>query len=389
MLYKQLATEDADQESLAQKLLLLEQQVAEDKQKGIEAGGLYVIGTERHESRRIDNQLRGRSGRQGDPGRTKFFLSLEDDLLRIFGSDKVISLFPKLGMKEDEALTHPWLSSVIEKSQKKVENHHYDVRKNLLKFDNVMNEQRSIVYEQRVDIMEAEDIKDVIEDIRTQINEELVAKHVPPYSYLEKWNLKGLFEQLRRLYFVDFPLEEWSHEDGVDGAVILERINIAVVQLYEEIENMYGTENIRGAEKQVLLSALDDLWKDHLLSLDHLRQSINLRAYGQKDPLNEYKHEAFLLFETMMLKLREITISRLYHLKTINPQNMLDMIEEKRAAAANKSLTHLHPDSYNLGEEEHVSQATGTETRPKISRNSPCYCGSGKKYKHCHGKTKG
>ncbi len=280
----------------------IEAEIAEAREVVKAAGGLYVIGTERHESRRIDNQLRGRSGRQGDPGTSKFFLSLEDDLMRIFGSERMDSMLQRLGLKEGEAIIHPWINKALEKAQQKVEAHHFEVRKNLLKFDNVMNDQRKVVYEQRREVMDSEDIADEIREMRHQIIANVVATAIPANSYSEQWDIDSLHESANRLLGMDLPVHDWAKEEGIAEPEIEERVRTAADEKYAAKEEAYGADTMRHVEKSLLLQILDQEWKDHLLQLDHLRQGISLRAYAQKDPLNEYKREAFELFDTMLMK---------------------------------------------------------------------------------------
>ncbi|HYD68860.1 preprotein translocase subunit SecA, partial [Azospirillum sp.] len=280
-----------------------------------QAGGLYVVGTERHESRRIDNQLRGRSGRQGDPGASKFFLSLEDDLMRIFGSERMDGILQKLGLQEGEAIIHPWINKALEKAQQKVEAHHFEIRKNLLRFDNVMNDQRKVIYEQRHEIMEAEDVAESIKEMRHQVISLMVNKCIPANSYSEQWDMAALHEEVNRILGLDLPVADWAKEEGIAEPEIEERIHEAADRKYAEKVANYGAELMRSAEKSLLLQILDQEWKDHLLQLDHLRQGISLRAYAQKDPLNEYKREAFELFDDMLSRLRESVTAVLMHVE--------------------------------------------------------------------------
>jgi preprotein translocase subunit SecA len=404
MIQKSLAEkEDLSDEKKKTLIEKVKAEVAEEKRKTMEAGGLYVLGTERHESRRIDNQLRGRSGRQGDPGRTKFFLSLEDDLMRIFGSERIGGMLQKLGLKEGEAITHPWISRAIEKAQKKVEAHHYDIRKNLLKFDDVMNDQRKVIFDQRIEIMEEEDLSDLITEMREDINADMVQIHIPSRSYAEQWDVEGLEHECQRIYGVRIPVKEWAAEEGIAEDEILERINQASTALFNDKEAHYGSKIIRIAEKRVLLLSLDQLWKDHLLALDHLRQGINLRAYGQKDPLNEYKREAFGLFESMLDHLRGLVVNRLAYIEfTVDPkthealaqmpvQNTGKMIETRqdpalatKAAGVNNASQSVIPVRQRVKEDQR--DPSNSETWGRIGRNEACPCGSGKKYKQCHGK---
>src|SRR3954454_12999105 len=279
-------------------------QVARLKETALAAGGLFVLGTERHESRRIDNQLRGRSGRQGDPGRSKFFLSLEDDLMRIFGSDKLDGMLTKLGLKEGEAIVHPWINKALEKAQQKVEARNFDIRKNILKYDNVMNDQRKVIFDQRIEWMK-EDISDVIADMRHTVIDDLVAKHVPENAYPEQWDAAGLREELKRVFDLDLPTDDWAKEEGIADEELITRVERQVDEKMAAKVAQWGPDAARYIEKTVLLQTLDHLWREHLVMLDHLRQVIGLRGYGQRDPLQEYKSEAFSLFEAMIAHLRE------------------------------------------------------------------------------------
>ncbi|MBV8939299.1 MAG: preprotein translocase subunit SecA [Alphaproteobacteria bacterium] len=353
-------------------------EVAEAKDGVIEAGGLYVMGTERHESRRIDNQLRGRSGRQGDPGASKFFISLEDDLMRIFGGERIDGLLQRLGLKEGEAIFHPWMTRAIEKAQTKVEARNYEIRKNLLKYDDVMNDQRKVIYEQRIELMEAEDVSETIADMREQVIADLVTTHIPPKAYPHEWQAEGLQKELFRIFGLHMPVAAWAQEEGIADDEIRERIRKETDALMAGKTEKYQ-EILTIAEKRVLLQTLDSLWKDHLHTLDHLRHGINLRAYGQRDPLNEYKHEAFTLFEQMLNHLRELVTLRVAHLeiaaepppgwdRIMPSQQMMETREDPAAAAGLPSAT-----------------APPAAAAPKVGRNEPCPCGSGKKYKHCHG----
>src|ERR1700726_764150 len=274
-------------------------------------GGLYIIGSERHESRRIDNQLRGRSGRQGDPGRSKFFLSLEDDLMRIFGSDKLDGMLTRLGLKEGEAIIHPWINKALEKAQSKVEARNFDIRKNILKYDNVMNDQRKVVFEQRVELMRDENVADTITDMRHGVIDDLVAKHVPENAYPEQWDTPGLKDELQRVLGLDLPVDEWAKEEGIADEELLHRIERRGDEHMAAKVAQWGPDVMRYVEKSVLLQTLDHLWREHLLMLEHLRQVIGLRGYGQRDPLNEYKSESFQLFEALIQRLREAVTAQL------------------------------------------------------------------------------
>ncbi|MDQ2106560.1 preprotein translocase subunit SecA [Azospirillum isscasi] len=386
-------------------------EVAEARDLVKQAGGLYVIGTERHESRRIDNQLRGRSGRQGDPGASKFFLSLEDDLMRIFGSERMDGMLQRLGLKEGEAIIHPWINKALEKAQTKVEAHHFEVRKNLLKFDNVMNDQRKVVYEQRREIMDTEDIAETVLEMRHQVISNMVNKAIPPNSYSEAWDIAGLHEEVNRLLGMDLPVAEWAKEEGIAEPEIEERVREAADRKYAEKVENYGAETMRHVEKSLLLQILDQEWKDHLLQLDHLRQGISLRAYAQKDPLNEYKREAFELFETMLSTLREQVTAVLMHVEiriapqpedlyARPPQEMhegrddpaLAMAGAGAEAGAGAGQGYPPADAplpAGMVRREAASVVPGASDPnawANTPRNSPCPCGSGQKYKHCHGK---
>ncbi|MBP2232294.1 preprotein translocase subunit SecA [Azospirillum agricola] len=374
----------------------IEAEVAEARERVKEAGGLYVIGTERHESRRIDNQLRGRSGRQGDPGTSKFFLSLEDDLMRIFGSERMDSMLQRLGLKEGEAIIHPWINKALEKAQQKVEAHHFDVRKNLLKFDNVMNDQRKVVYEQRREVMESADIAEEIQEMRHQIVANMVATAIPANSYSEQWDIDGLHEAANRLLGMDLPVHEWAKEEGIAEPEIEERVREAADRKYAEKEESYGAETMRHVEKSLLLQILDQEWKDHLLQLDHLRQGISLRAYAQKDPLNEYKREAFELFDGMLMALREQVTSVLMHVEIrMSPspeelfaRQMQEMHEGRNDPALALAGGEELPDGMARASAAGIpeDQPLPADVMATTQRNAACPCGSGKKFKHCHGR---
>ncbi|HIP80240.1 MAG TPA: preprotein translocase subunit SecA, partial [Kiloniellaceae bacterium] len=311
MRISQEAAEIQDEGARAKKIAKIEEEVAAAKQVALDAGGLYVISSERHESRRIDNQLRGRSGRQGDPGASKFFLSLEDDLMRIFGSDRMDSMLQKLGLQEGEAIVHAWVNKALEKAQQKVEARHFEGRKYLLKYDDVMNDQRKVVFEQRKDLMRAEDVRDTVTEMREEVIKSMVERCVPASAYSEQWQIDSLHEESMRLLGLDLPVKDWADEEGIADQEIHDRIAAAASQRMAAKTANFGPEMMRGLEKQILLLVLDRQWKDHLLSLDHLRQGVQLRAYGQRDPLIEYKREAFDLFENMLAEVREETISLL------------------------------------------------------------------------------
>ena len=365
------------------------------------AGGLFVIGTERHESRRIDNQLRGRSGRQGDPGASRFFLSLEDDLMRIFGSERMGGMLQRLGLQEGEAIIHPWINKALEKAQKKVEARNFDTRKNLLKYDDVMNDQRKEIYAQRREFMSAESVLDVVTEMREDVIADLVAKYIPERAFAEQWLTAELAADARRILNIDVPVEAWAAEEGMDETGIRARLEQAAGDFMAAKEQKFGSELMRIIEKSVLLQILDQVWKEHLLALDHLRQGIGLRAYGQRDPLNEYKREAFILFTSMLDEMQQRVTSLLAHLvlgeaQPAQPPPAAPMIE------SHPSPGHLIGDSTNDGavalaeppaaqlavqpyRVEAIDPAR-PETWTATPRNAPCPCGSGKKYKHCHGK---
>ncbi len=355
------------------------------------AGGLFVIGTERHESRRIDNQLRGRSGRQGDPGASRFFLSLEDDLMRIFGSDRMGGMLQKLGLKEGEAITHSWINKALEKAQKKVEARNFDTRKNLLKYDDVMNDQRREVYSQRRLYMEASDLSETVAEMRRETIHDMVRAAIPENSYPEQWDLAGLEAKVRLTLNLDMPIEAMGREEGIDDDMILERIQDAADRASASRAADIGPDMMRMVEKSLLLQLFDQVWKEHLLQLDHLRQGIGLRAYGQRDPLNEYKSEAFTLFNAMLEDLRERVTSLLMRVE-LRPDAPPPMPEPIRVT----DMRHPSPDGRYDEPQGDVALAArradavdpnDPSTWDRTPRNAPCPCGSGKKYKHCHGRT--
>ena len=366
----------------------IREEVKQLKEKALAAGGLYVIATERHESRRIDNQLRGRSGRQGDPGRSKFYLSLQDDLMRIFGSDRMDSMLQKLGLKEGEAIVHPWINKALERAQKKVEARNFDIRKNLLKYDDVTNDQRKVIFEQRIEMMDAEDLSDVVEEMRNEVIDVLVTKHIPERAYAEQWTAAELRQDVARLLNLDLPIEEWAKEEGIGETDIRERITEAADKAAADRAERFGPEIMRYVERSVLLQTLDHLWREHIVNLDHLRSVIGFRGYAQRDPLQEYKAEAFELFQALLANLREAVTSQLMRVELVqNPEP---------------------PQPPSVFDEQHIDPQTGTneangfsgedfiaapeDRRPedpstwgRVGRNEACPCGSGKKYKHCHG----
>jgi preprotein translocase subunit SecA len=386
-------------------------QIARLKEIVLAAGGLYVLGTERHESRRIDNQLRGRSGRQGDPGHSKFFLSLEDDLMRIFGSDKLDGMLTKLGLKENEAIIHPWINKALEKAQQKVEARNFDIRKNILKFDNVMNDQRKVIFDQRIEWMQDAAAAEVVADMRHNAIDDLVAKHVPENAYPEQWDVAGLKEELKRVLGIELPVDEWAKEEGIADEELFTRVERRADEHKASKVAQWGSDVIRYVEKSILLQTLDHLWREHLVMLDHLRQVVGLRGYAQRDPLNEYKSEAFNLFETMSQHLREAVTAQLMRVE-IMPQP----VESTMTLPAMEA----HKIDPTTGEDEMALAMAGAETLArhgiggvstasaqaapraapapaernpkdpttwgKVGRNEACPCGSGKKFKHCHGR---
>ena len=353
-------------------------QVEEDKQSVLESGGLFVIGTERHESRRIDNQLRGRSGRQGDPGASKFFISLEDDLMRIFGATQMISKIMDKNFEEGEPLTHRWMTSTMERAQRKVEDRNYEIRKHLLKFDDVMNDQRKVVFEQRLEIMDSEDVSEMITGMRDETNEGLVSTYIPAKAYAEQWDGEGLEKELFRIYGLHLPASEWVAEEGIADEEILNRIDEATDTLMTDKEAQYGENILRLAEKRVLLTAMDHLWKDHLLNLDHLRNGINLRAYGQRDPLNEYKQEAFSYFEHMLTNVRSTVVERTARMEI--------QVGEQPDMPTGPSQKNMQEGRIDPALADAADAASEASPYGKVGRNEACPCGSGKKFKHCHGK---
>jgi preprotein translocase subunit SecA len=373
-----------------------------NKQKVIESGGLFVIGTERHESRRIDNQLRGRSGRQGDPGRSRFYLALDDDLMRIFGSERLDSMLQKLGLKEGEAIIHPWINKALEKAQQKVEARNFDMRKNILKFDNVMNDQRKVIFEQRIGLMRGEEVAETIDDMRHDTVSELIAKYIPENAYAEQWDGVALRERLREAVAIDFPADDWVKEEGIADEEIKERVTTTVDNLYGSKREKYGPEVMNQVEKSVLLRTLDRLWREHIITIDHLRQVIYLRSYGQRDPLNEYKTEAFNLFQALVAGLKEQVTAQLMRVE-IQYQNDGDDMLPDEDELPDMMAHHIDATTGedDVGEGLPMIQAAPAkksakakapkldpkdpETWGKVGRNDVCPCGSGKRYKHCHG----
>jgi len=370
----------------------IEAQHAEEKQKVIEAGGLFVLATERHESRRIDNQLRGRSGRQGDPGRSTFFLSLEDDLMRIFGSERLDKVLSSLGMKEGEAIIHPWVNKSLERAQAKVEGRNFDIRKQLLKFDDVMNDQRKVIFSQRLEIMQTEDLEDITGDMRHQVIDDLVDTYLPPKSYADQWNIDGLLAETRDKLALDPPLAAWAAEEGVDQEVIRERLYEASDAMIAEKTEAFGPDMMRQIEKQFLLQTIDGKWREHLVTLEHLRSVIGFRGYAQRDPLAEYKTEAFALFEHMLDSLRIDVTQKLARVRPLTEEEQKQMVAQMAQqpdapqqileAAAAAALAEGDGRAPLVEGFDPADQATWGNP----GRNDPCPCGSGDKFKHCHGR---
>jgi len=355
----------------------------------IAAGGLHIIGTERHESRRVDNQLRGRSGRQGDPGSSRFYLSLRDNLMRIFASDRVAGLMQKLGMQKGEAIEHPWVSKAIENAQRKVEAHNYNIRKTLLEFDDVANDQRKVVYEQRNELMETDDVSDIVDAIRSDVVNDLISEFILPGSMDDQWDVAGLEEALQREYAFELPVQHWLDEDdSLHEETLRERILDAVVAAYRDKEAQAGSPVVRHFEKAVMLQVLDTAWKEHLAAMDYLRQGIGLRGYAQKDPKQEYKKEAFAMFEAMLDRIKHEVISILTRVQ-VRAESDVEAVEEQRRSRAEMNFKHAEAGAMSEASGEEPAQEEQrpfTRTGRKVGRNEPCPCGSGKKYKHCHGK---
>ncbi|MUH04286.1 preprotein translocase subunit SecA [Commensalibacter melissae] len=368
LIHQQLSHIENEDERLKQETALKEK-VQKDHELVKESGGLFVIGTERHESRRIDNQLRGRSGRQGDPGNSRFFLSLEDDLMRIFGSERMGGMLQKMGLKKGEAIVHPWINKALEKAQKKVEARNFDMRKNTLKYDDVINDQRKEVYSQRREYMALEDVSEVIASMRHDVINMLIEKYIPEKSFAEQWHINGLTADVKRIFNLDLPIKEWSEEKDISIDILEERITKAANEMMATKVANYGVSIMRYVEKQVLLTTLDAVWKEHLLRLDQMRQGIGLRAYGQKDPLNEYKKEAFVLFNYMLDELRERITSLLAKVE-------VNVSDDEGENSSSDLIEGETPQTLSDAQKEWAD----------TPRNAPCPCGSGKKFKHCHGR---
>ena len=391
--------EGDDEETINRKRTEIEAKVEAAKQKAIEAGGLFVLATERHESRRIDNQLRGRSGRQGDPGTTKFFLSLEDDLMRIFGAG-MEKMLKRFGIQPDESIEHPWFTKAVETAQKKVEQRNFDMRKNVLKFDDVINDQRKAIFEQRIEFMSTDTVGDIIEDMRGQLVEDLVAAHIPAKSYAEQWDVEGLNKDLNEIFGRDFPVDEWAKEEGVADTELTERLIEEADKLAAARAAEIGPDIMRRIEKAFLLNVLDTNWREHLQTLDHLRSVIWLRGHGQRDPVNEFKTESFALFEALLDGLRRDVTRMLMHVQLRRPEEAVPERENvpmteshvNPLTGENEMRTTAPRERKSVGIATLTARARATEVDPndpetwgRVPRNAPCPCGSGKKYKHCHG----
>jgi len=372
------------------KISAIRNRIADEKQRVIKSGGLYVIGTERHESRRIDNQLRGRSGRQGDPGKSKFYLSLQDDLMRIFGSEDMESLLKKFGLKDGEPIVHPWINKALEKAQTKIESRNFDIRKNILQFDDVMNDQRKVIFEQRKDLMDDTEASETIIDMRYEYIEDLVKDYIPENSYPEQWDTQALRNKIKTNLLIDAPVDQWAAEEGIAEDEIITRLKKIIDQIMAIKEKKYGEEVIRKIEKTVLLQVLDILWREHLSRLEHLRTSVSLRGYGQRDPLNEYKTESFELFQSLLIRLREQVTAHLIRVEIVKKENFekkSDESDEKDASDTQKQKKEKNQNQAKLFPAAAKQSNLDPKTFGKVGRNTPCPCGSGKKFKHCHGST--
>ncbi len=364
------------------------EEIKELKQKSIAAGGLYVIASERHESRRIDNQLRGRSGRQGDPGRSKFYLSLQDDLMRIFGSDRMDGMLQKLGLKEGEAIVHPWINKAVERAQKKVEARNFDIRKNVLKYDDVLNDQRKVIFDQRVELMESKDLSEFVGDMRHDVIEDLVARHIPERAYAEQWDADGLKTAVANFFDLDLPIHDWVKEEGIAEDDIRARLTEAVEKAAAEKAERFGPEIMTYVERSIVLQTLDNLWREHIVNLDHLRSVIGFRGYAQRDPLQEYKAEAFELFQALLNNLRQAVTAQLSRVELVQqPAEPETPPMQARHIDATTGEDEFSP--FTLASESFVSPENRDPRNPatwgRVGRNEACPCGSGKKYKHCHG----
>jgi preprotein translocase subunit SecA len=366
--------EEMDSSNKSEQIESIKVDIEKERKEVISAGGLYVLGTERHESRRIDNQLRGRAGRQGDPGKSKFYISLQDELMRIFGTENMDSMLKKLGLKDGEPIIHPWINKALEKAQSKIESRNFDIRKSILQFDDVMNDQRKVIFEQRKDLMDDTEASETIIDMRYEYIEDLVQEYIPENSYPEQWDTQLLRSKIKTTLLIDMPVDDWAEEEGIAEEEIITRIKNIIDQIMELKEKKYGADVLRKVEKSVLLQVLDLLWREHLSRLEHLRSSVTLRSYGQRDPLNEYKTEGFELFQSLLTKLREQVTAHLIRVEVVK-KDQLSAENNEIVAKNNKNLTN----------ENQITPETAEEWG-KVGRNELCPCGSGKKYKHCHGK---
>ena len=379
------AKPEADPEELRSHI---QSEHSDEKQKVLGAGGLFVLATERHESRRIDNQLRGRSGRQGDPGKSSFFLSLDDDLMRIFGSERLDKILGTLGMKDGEAIVHPWVNKSLEKAQAKVEGRNFDIRKQLLKFDDVMNDQRKVIFAQRREIMEAEDVSEITRDMRHQVIDDLVLEFMPPKTYADQWDTEAMYAATIERLNLDVPVIAWAEEEGVDDDIMRERLEEASDEYMAKKAVDFGTENMRMIEKQVLLQTIDTKWREHLLTLEHLRSVVAFRGYAQRDPLNEYKTESFQLFEGLLNSLREEVTKKLGQIRPLTAEEQEQMMAQLKAQQEQLSRVAEARDREAAGTKPLVEgfKEDDPSTWGNPGRNDPCPCGSGKKFKHCHGR---
>ncbi len=372
------------------KIAAVRAEVAELKAKALAAGGLYVIATERHESRRIDNQLRGRSGRQGDPGRSKFYLSLQDDLMRIFGSDRMDSMLQKLGLKEGEAIVHPWINKALERAQKKVEARNFDTRKNLLKYDDVLNDQRKVIFEQRIELMDATDVSGTIEDMRHEVIESMVRTHIPERAYVEQWDVSGLKQQVAVTLNLDLPIEAWAAEEGIAEDDMVARITEAADKAMADKAERFGPEIMSYVERSVVLQTIDNLWREHIVNLDHLRSVVGFRGYAQRDPLQEYKAEAFELFQALLANLRDAVTTQMMRVELVREAPPAPTVPEMEGHHVDATTGE---DDFGEGSAVAALPFVAPENRDpndpsswgRVGRNDACPCGSGKKYKHCHG----
>ncbi len=394
-------TPDANPDELRERI---EAEHSDEKKQVLGAGGLFVLATERHESRRIDNQLRGRSGRQGDPGKSVFFLSLEDDLMRIFGSERLDKMLSSLGMKDGEAIVHPWVNKSLEKAQAKVEGRNFDIRKQLLKFDDVMNDQRKVIFSQRREIMEASDLSEIAEDMRHQVIDDLIDTYLPPKTYADQWDVEGLDAAMKAQLNIDAPVTEWADEEGVDQDALRERLAVGSDEMMAAKAAQFGPETMRNIEKQILLQTIDTKWREHLVTLEHLRSVVGFRGYAQRDPLNEYKSEAFQLFESMLDSLRTEVTQKLSQIRPMTQEERAAMMQQlaaqqeqlRQQAESARTPETVGADAAGAAVASAAVAATGSavagfdENDPATwgdpGRNDACPCGSGKKFKHCHGR---